>query len=117
MINTEILDRYQQRASDEALRLVEKEARRILAENPNLDEFVIGMGRWFFTYRVGITVRSPDDYEDILIDDNNDIVCRGDAIFDVFDTLDTFIGKYDDLLHVTGGTMRFTATGPKKTTW
>ena len=40
-------------ADDRAIYLIKKEARRILREDPNLDEFIMAMGSCFFTIKEG----------------------------------------------------------------
>lgn len=85
-----------------ALPFVEAEARKILARHSNLDEFIMGMGRWFFTDKKGNHV--TDTY--------------GPPVKYVRDSkLANFISEWDELLRITGNPMRFTATGPKITNW
>jgi len=55
-------------ADDRAIYLIKKEARRILHEDPNLDEFVMAMGGCFFTIKEGgkydTTEMSDDEWEE-----------------------------------------------------
>ena len=86
---------------DEAVRLalttVERMARKILRDHPNLDEFVMGMGRAMFT--------------------TNDKQNLGTEERAYMRPLDDFLTEWDRWLHLTGEPMRFTAHGPKITTW
>lgn len=85
-------------ARDIALAEVEREARRILARHPMLDEFVMGMGIATFTVKgkehsLGISERK------------------------YMRSLENFISDWDEYLKLTGEPMRFTATGLKRTDW
>lgn len=83
-------------ACETALQLIEQRARRILVQHPNLDEFVMCMGSWFFTRKNGENTLEPLGYMKPLAD-----------IFD----------EWDNLLKLTGTPMRFTATGKTVTDW
>ena len=88
---------------DKALKLAEKEAekiaRKILKENPELKEFVMGMGSWFFKVKEG----------------NENIGYNDDIEF--LEPFKKFMDKYDDVLGISGMLMRFTAKGKKITKW
>lgn len=98
------VDKFYQDASDHALAYVEQEARKILAKHPNLDEFIMCMGSYFFTRKKGkmfgddAIVGTPPKY----IDES---------------PLVKFIEEWDPYLKLTGAPMRFTATGPVVTDW
>ena len=73
-------------------------ARKILKDNPDLKEFIMGMGIWNFTSKCGydIDVHNPKDPR--------------------FNKLADFINRWDDL-KITGIPVRFTATNEAKHTW
>lgn len=87
-------------AEKAALAVVEEKARRILGRQKHLDEFVMGMGTYFFTTKKGETV--DDDL------DNTPKWLEG---------LANFIDEWDGALHLTGTSMRFTRYGPVVTEW
>jgi len=78
-----------------ALEEVERYARKILKDNPDIHEFIMGMGTWDF--------KSNEKWLD-----NED---------PRFEPLLDLISKWDKSLYITGNPMRFTATGPKITDW
>lgn len=81
-----------------AVRLIESEARRVLAEHPkSLNEFVMAMGSAFFTNRLGVVI--PNGQLKYL-----------KSIEDLIDELN---GDHN----ICGIPMRFTATGPRITNW
>ena len=90
-----------QNANQDALYIIEKEARRILNEHDNLTEFVMTMGCAIF----------------IDIDKNTHANYYNEQEFDYIKPLWDFIEQFDNILHLTGNPMRFTATGPKITDW
>ena len=83
-----------QEADSLALDLIESRARNILKEHPNLHEFVMGMGCAFFT-----DMEKCPTYPKY-----------GNPVFEI-------ITEFDNILHLTGNPMRFTATGDKLTNW
>lgn len=93
---TQVL-RLFQRAERLALQEVERRARKILAEHPVLDEFVMAMGTAFFNTKDGRIVTN-DDLK---------------YLAPVFDWID----EWDSELHLTGTPMRFTAKGKMVTDW
>jgi hypothetical protein len=97
-------------ASRAALILVEAQARAILRRHPALDEFVMGMGMWFFTYKVGARDRCGIR----LTADMNRCLHEPRAymrpLLDILDEL-------NDDLKLTGEPMRFTAEGPVIHDW
>lgn len=80
-----------------ALQYVEEQARKILSEHPNLDEFVMAMGDCTF---------STFANENLGLEDRS-----------YFASLRRFIWAWDDILGITGNPMRFTATGPVCHNW
>lgn len=92
----EILANYQ-RACDTASNFVEKFARKILIDNKNAHEFVMGMGCLTFWDKNENQIELKD-------------LIGGEALED-------FISKWDDTLKITGEPMRFTANGKKITNW
>ena len=88
-------ERLYSAASREVSKEVEHIARKHLLANPNLTEFIMGMG----TY--GFMADKPRgiDY---------DAGCE---------ELNDLIAEWDNLLKITGEPMRFTATGEKRSDW
>jgi hypothetical protein len=84
------------KAESIALALIEKGAREILAKHPELDEFIMSMGDAFFTKKNEV------GYVDVE---------------DIKNTFSAIIYEWDDVLHLTGTAMRFTAKGKKITDW
>ena len=95
---------YYKKAEKTASEVVEKMARQILREHPELDRFVMAMGTYFFV-----------DKNDNNIDTFDSIV--SDDLEKAFEPLNTFIGEWDDVLKITGEAMTFTADGIKITEW
>jgi hypothetical protein len=89
--------------TETALMIVEQDARVILTKHPNLNEFVMGMGGWFFTRRLVV----------------NSIIHEGDGMpyYIKESNLAECIEKWDSLLGLTGSPMRFTAEGPVVRQW
>lgn len=84
-------------ATNLALAELERRARKILAEHPNLDEFVMGMGAAVFSTKDGQNFW-PEDRR-------------------YTKPVERFLLDWDRSLHLTGHPMRFTATGKKITEW
>lgn len=104
------IEKHYQKACELAEEKVEKLARKILLKNPELHEFVMAMGDWFFTLKA-----QPEDEE-------NNAIKEGEICWDVdsdprFTEISNFIMEWDEYLKLTGIPMRFTATGPKITDW
>ena len=87
--------------------VVEKKARAILRQHPNLDEFVMAMGGWFFTKKD----KDATGYSMILHESS------GDHCPKYMTGIRNFIDEWDDVLKTTGEPMRFTANGEKVTEW
>jgi hypothetical protein len=107
----EILKHYMLSANM-AAKFVEIEARKILKTHPNLDEFVMGMGGWFFTRKIGTIGRHRMK---VIPEESNTIYDNPKYI--EHSPLANFLGEWDSDLHITGYPMRFTATGPIRTDW
>lgn len=93
------IEYYYNKAFKLAINKTENMARRILKQHPNLDEFIIGMGSWSFTRKNG----------DIEIDTFSPIK--------YVNNFASLMNKWDELFHITGTPMRFTAKGKKVTDW
>jgi hypothetical protein len=85
------ITKYLNQAEAIALKILEQKARKILIEHPNLHEFVMGMGTWFF------------------IDKNKNHFTEQEVAYLI--PFERFILKYDNDLKLTGNLMRFTAKG------
>lgn len=81
-------------ACEEALKIVEYEARKVLRRHPRLTEFVMGYGGWAFR---------TNSYPGFVN------ACNG---FKYLEPLHDFFEKWDGYLHLTGMSLRFTANGP-----
>ena len=85
------------KAAEIAITEVELLARKILAEHPELKEFVMGNGGAFFTRVSG----RPLQVEDVPY----------------MKELNKLISDWDRVLNITGAPMRFTVSGPRRTSW
>lgn len=106
------MEDHYRKSSNLASDIVEKMARKILIEQPELDEFIMCMGDYFFTYKnsdahlMPITQKMNKNFK-----------------YDYVDTepflkhLNDLLGKWDNVLKITGDSMRFTAEGEKITNW
>jgi len=95
---------YYTKASTLASLYVEQEARKILVEHPELNEFIMAMGSWYFTWKVG------EDYM-------SHVILDGDVKFIDDSDLAEFMAEWDDILKITGEPMRFTAKGKLRKDW
>lgn len=87
-------------SSNLALQIVIKHARKILRDNPELKEFTMGMGTWFFVDNDG----HYRDYSNVRL--FHDLVA-----------FDDFMCRWDETFKLTGQAVRFTADGPLVTDW
>ncbi len=94
---------------------VEEMARQILSEHKELDEFIMAMGSYFFTYKSkkrkneylsGYTQKMNSSWNYYYEDSEPFLI-----------PLNKFIDEWDNYLKITGDGMRFTATGVKVTDW
>ena len=102
---------YYEKAEKKASEVVEKMARQILREHPELNEFVMAMGTYFFTYKEGgnldpISSKMNSSYNYVYYDTEP-----------FLKPLNDLIGEWDSRLKITGDAMRFTADGIKITDW
>jgi hypothetical protein len=102
---------YYEKAEKTASEVVEKMARQILREHPELNEFVMAMGTYFFTYKEGgnldpISSKMNSSYNYVYYDTEP-----------FLKPLNDFIGEWDSRLKITGDAMRFTAKSEKITDW
>ncbi len=102
MIPNKIIQKHLNIADKLAVKYVEKIAREILINNPNLKEFTMAMGSFFFSDKDGIIHSYQDEKLEKI---------KG------YKKLDDFICKWDDLLKITGTPMTFTTKGKKITNW
>lgn len=96
MITNSQIEKHHEETVKMALELLEHKARVILKAHPNLQEFVMAMGTFFFTDRDGHPVNNPPWYMQPVHD---------------------LIDDWDRRLCLTGAPMRFTATGPIRHDW
>lgn len=101
--------RLHTQAQHAALSVVAQRARKILVTHPHLDEFVMGMGTWFFTRKLG----TKDDLNMPVRKGKNDIAERCRYMVPVGD----FIDDWDHCFSLTGTPIRLRATGPVVTNW
>jgi len=124
----ENINRLMADASDRALYLVKREARRILREDPDLNEFVMAMGSCYFSYKKGgkydplsYTEEQLIQMEDnewnfygaedgILHNDLSNAVRFQPEFFDMIDDLDADF-------RISGYPVRFTAEGEELSDW
>lgn len=102
---TKKLKKHYKKADKLAIKIVEQLARKILRNDPELKEFTMAMGVYFFT-----------DFNDEIVD----VLERRmntNYNYDYFPSkpsfkpLIDFIDEWDDVFKITGEAMRFTAYG------
>ncbi len=86
----------EEEADELMLKAIEQKARKILARRPKLNEFIMGMGVWFFTSKDNPSARF-DDQNTGYLKSIGSIINNGRK--------------------PTGYPMRFTSMGPKATEW
>ena len=107
-----VVAEHYQIAMDKSSEVVEKMARQILIEHPELDEFIMAMGSYFFTYKDSKEHLNPTTQK-----------MNSSYRYEYTDTepflkpMNDFIREWDGVLKITGDAMRFTATGDKITDW
>lgn len=104
---------YYMKASKCASEYVEQEARKILVEHPELNEFVMAMGSWHFSWKVGAT----DDKGIVIEEYMNNVILDGEIEFIDDSDLAYFMAEWDSVLKITGEPMRFTAKGKMRRDW
>lgn len=103
-INREIQKQYNA-ANKLAIKEVEKLARIVLSKNPKqVKSFMMAMGSYFFM----------DNNDDIIFDSHGNNKKRLQRLSG-YNKLISFIDKWDDIFHLTGEGMTFTAKGKKIT--
>lgn len=110
-------------ASDDiGIKLIESEARKILAADPNLDEFVMAMGSCFFTIKKGgkydITDMTDEEWDvwveaDDYVHEYSGIVDQQDFQKEFFD----MVGDLNERFNSMGCPMRFRANTNVITNW
>ena len=108
---TKIMHGLLQEINRMALQYVEAAAREILVSSPELSEFVMGMGAWFFTYKLGVVFS-----DGLKVTKGNDILYGPDRYPRLLPVVQ-FMNEWDSLLGLTGNPTRFTAKGKKRTGW
>ena len=102
MIDDSKVSEYFLKADKEAVDIVEKQARKALKEYPELDEFIMAQGTWFFTRK----------------NKSHDVNIYSDlTIYPLINDLYIFISKWDKSLQITGEGIRFTCEGKKIVHW
>lgn len=109
------IQEHYSKACEIASNVVEKMARQILSEHKELDEFIMAMGSYFFTYTD--KKRQEDHLQAYTQKMNKNWEYYYDDSQDFLKPLNKFIGEWDNYLKITGEGMRFTATGVKETDW
>lgn len=99
---------YEQ-ASNRAEAILEREARKILRAHKRLDEFVMGMGGWFFTVKIGSKING------MIVEEGHSTILHEPPPY--AEKLAEFITDCEKLFSITGTPMRFTANGPVVTEW
>ena len=88
------LEKHYWKANDLALKKVKKLALNVLNKDNEIDEFIMGMGTYFFTYKYGSHV--PDHK---------------------YKKLNFFLMQWDSEFKLTGNPMRFRKDGIVTTDW
>ena len=119
------IDNLWNEADDKALDLIEREARKILRDDPNLYEFVMAMGSCFFTAKEGgqydfnNPIFNNEDYYETYLD-NGGIIADDHLIIQDDDFQSEFFAMVDELdekFHSKGYPIRFTATSKPVHDW
>ena len=109
-------------ADDRAIYLVKKEARRILQEDPNLNEFVMAMGGYFFTIKEGgkydINTMTDEEWDEWCESDEYVHEYKG-IIDDVnFQTeFNDMVNEFDNQFNICGYPVRFRANTKEVHKW
>ena len=112
-------------ADDRAIYLIKKEARRILQEDPNLDEFVMAMGGCFFTIKDGgeydMTTMTDEEWEEWMESDEYVYSYKGiidnDASHPFQPEFFDMVDEFDDQFKVCGYPVRFKANTKEVHNW
>lgn len=106
-----VADLYK-KSSDLAADVVEKMARKILTDHNELEEFIMAMGSYFFTYKDGSA-----DLQPMTQKMNKSWNYYYEDSEPYLKPLNDFISEWDKRLKITGYAMRFTAKSEKITDW
>lgn len=108
------IQEHYSKACEIASNVVEKMARQILSEHKELDEFIMAMGSYFFTYKNKKRQGNLEPYTQKM---NKSWNYYYEDSEEYLKPLNKFIGEWNNYLKITGDAMRFTATGLKVTDW
>lgn len=101
-------------AYDLVITELERRARKILREHPNLDEYIMAMGGWMFTRKLGTRNEQgfivESDSMTIIHEDEAENIQYMRPIYDL-------MREWDNDMKLTGDAMRFTAEGEVVRTW
>ena len=119
----EKIDRLVDDASDRALYIIKREARKILREDTNLEEFIMAMGSCFFSIKLGgkyDTASYTDEEWEVWCDSDEYV----STYYNNITSDDNFQQEFFDLVNdldlkfkVCGYPVRFTANGPDVHDW
>ena len=122
MKKMKIINEMLDKASDLAIELIKDEARKILKADDSLDEFVMGMGSCFFTYKDGgkydIFSYTDEQYDQMDEDGHDWYGAKNGILHDRFQP--EFMEMVDDLndkFNVCGYPVRFKANSKEVYTW
>ena len=116
------IDRLWDAASEMAIELIKKEARKILQADSDLNEFIMAMGCFYFLYKFESKYDMfayTDEQVDELDEAGHEWYGAQDGILhDKFQPEFTkMVWQLDDKFNVTGYPVRFTATGKEIHNW
>lgn len=106
------LEDLYEKSRELSIEIIEELARDILRNNKDLDEFIMAMGSYFFTYKnkketlSTIEQKMNKNYKYDYIDSKK-----------FLKPLNNFISTWDDTFKMTGISMRFTEKGEIITDW
>ena len=101
-----------EKACDNALKVVEILARKIMTDNPDFCDFCMAMGSWSFSYEVG-------SFNEFMEENRTSRKLVEKDLFEFeFEELDEFINEWDRYLKLTGNPVRIdNAKAPIVTDW
>lgn len=112
-----------EKADDLAISLIIQEARRILREDPHLEEFIMSMGSCCFTAKEGgiydpNSYNNDDDFEEYI--DNGGFIADSHLIIHDYDFESEFMEMVDEMndkFNSKGYSTRFTANSKEVHEW
>lgn len=107
-IDIEMIEQYYHNARDFAVRTVERWARKLLREHPEMGEFRMANGGYAF-----YQAKRPDDRVCLP----GKIHTSRDLEREYLREFNNFIWEWDKRLDITTSPMKFTADGPTITDW